>query len=151
MTVDHQSVVQSFERRGYNILGVDAADSRLLPPEPGKAELEQPLSGAGAFIGPINNITGFLVVPPGLSQPGYNLIYIHLPPGSVTPPFWVVSASVTEIIPPFTPHMGAALITTNGVQFDQPTEMMYVHYDLEWQWPLPLGAMLLIGHGLGVV
>lgn len=58
---------------------------------------------------------------------------------------WTVTADVTELIPPSTPHIGDASITSNGVTLNQPEQRALVIFDLEWGSSLPVAIMMNIG------
>lgn len=128
----------------FHRMTADTKGAKLIRPKPGKAVPTEP-----GVVGPVSDFGGwFIPSPPYLAYPGYNTVTIPfatLPGiGAVGTP-WIVSGFVTEIIPPNTPHVGAALISTLGIQMDQAAEFASAFYILQWQWPLPVGLMLILG------
>jgi hypothetical protein len=77
------------------------------------------------------------------AQPGLNILTITgLPPQT-----WIALASPTEITTTdATPHVGAANFNVQSIELDTDGQFAQVIFNLDWQWPLPYGAMTLIGY-----
>jgi hypothetical protein len=90
----------------------------------------------GDFSGIVSN--------PFEAQPQYNIVDFGIAPAFGT--LLVATASVTEVGPDGTPHVGAAYIYTESVQLDAPGRFVRIKFYLDWQWPLPVFIQVIIGH-----
>src|ERR1700733_12325086 len=112
-------------------------DGAKVFPELGILKKQAPTNGGFLWI-----TTGS---PPGsVAQPGPNYVTFSIDWLGVTP--WIASCSITEQSPDGTPHVGAAYFDTLSVQLDQPGQFIRVVFNMEWQWPLPTFAMIIIGY-----
>jgi hypothetical protein len=78
------------------------------------------------------------------AYPGGNIFTIDLSGLNLGTP-WTVTADVTELLPPATPHIGDATFIPNGVTLNQPEQLAFVYFDLEWGSSLPVAIMMNIG------
>lgn len=80
---------------------------------------------------------------PFQAQPGTNTFQVDMT--ALNQALWVATASVTEVLPDGTPHVGTAVYRTWSVQLDQHGNLIQIKFDLNWNWPLPSGAMIWLG------
>lgn len=78
------------------------------------------------------------------AYPGPNLFTIHLNGLNLGIP-WTVTADVTELIPPSTPHIGDASITTTGATLNQPDQFALVIFNVDGDSSVPVAIMMNIG------
>jgi hypothetical protein len=90
-----------------------------------------------------SNFTGLVFRPSSDAQPGYN--FVNVPVAGLGTLF-IATASVTEVGPDGTPHVGAAYIYTTSVQLDVDGQFVRVFFNLDWKWPLPVFIQVIIGH-----
>jgi hypothetical protein len=106
---------------------------------------QRPITPQAGIFGRFN-ITGLWTPDfggPFEAYPGTNTLPIDLT--ALNQALWVVTASVTEVLPDGTPHVGAAVYRTWSVQLDQHGNLIRIVFDLNWNWPLPSGAMIWLG------
>jgi hypothetical protein len=92
-----------------------------------------------------SNFTGLIFnSPPGSdAQPGGNFVILPIEDlGTLL----IATASVTELGPDGTAHVGAAVFYTTSVQLDADGQFVRVFFNMEWQWPLPFSLQVIIGH-----